>query len=159
MANDRIVKKIVLKATLARVWSAISDSRQFGRWFGVRFEGPFVEGQLVKGKIVPTEVDEGVAREQKAFEGMGCDVEVEQIVPQRLLSFRWKPGAEPDTSPHGPKTLVVFELEAVDGGTQLTVTESGFEQLPLDKRAKVFADNEGGWAIQCTLIGKYLDAA
>lgn len=159
MLNDKIVKKVLLRAPQERVWSAIADSAQFGQWFGVAFEGPFVAGQLVKGKIVPTQVDAAIARAQQPFEGAPCDVLVQRVEPQSLLSFRWHPGAEPDGSQGAPTTLVVFELEPIEAGTQLTITESGFEQIPLERRAKAFADNEGGWEIQCTLIAKYLHVA
>jgi uncharacterized protein YndB with AHSA1/START domain len=84
---------------------------------------------------------------------------VERVEPPRLLSFRWHPGENPDTSPVAPTTLVAFEIEAAKGGTLLTITESGFDQIPLEQRAKAFADNEGGWEIQCMLIARYLDAA
>jgi uncharacterized protein YndB with AHSA1/START domain len=159
MSNDRIEKKVLLRAAPDRVWRAIVDSREFGAWFGVAFEGPFVAGQVVKGKIVPTQVDPAVAQEQKAFEGMPCDVRVERIEPQRHLSFRWHPGADPSVGDSAPTTLVAFELEPSEGGTLLTITESGFDQIPLERRAKAFAENEGGWQIQCTLIAKYLGVA
>ncbi len=159
MTNDRIEKKVLLRAAPARVWDAIADSRQFGVWFGARFAGPFVEGQVVKGSMVPTQVDAAVAAQQKAFEGMAFDVQVERVEPPRHLSFRWLPGADPDTSADAPTTLVAFDLEPAEGGTLLTITESGFENIPLEQRAKAFADNEGGWEIQGTLIAKYLDAA
>lgn len=159
MTNDRIVKTVLLRAVPARVWAAIADSRQFGEWFGVRFEGPFIEGQLVKGRMVPTAVDASVAEKQKPYEGMACDVMVERVEPQRLLAFRWHPGESPDTSDAAPTTLVEFEIEAAEGGTMLTITESGFDQIPLAQRAKAFADNEGGWEIQCMLVARYLDAA
>ena len=47
-------------------------------------------------------------------------------------------------------------LEEVQDGTRLTVTESGFDQIPLERRAKAFAANEGGWAAQMKLVEKYL---
>lgn len=159
MTNDRIEKKVLLRATQERVWSAIADSRQFGVWFGVLFEGPFVAGQWVKGKITATQMDAAVAEQQKPCEGMACDVRVERLEPQRHLSFRWHPGADPNVDANSPTTLVAFELEPAEGGTLLTITESGFEHVPLDRRAKVFADNDSGWEIQGTLIAKYLDAA
>jgi uncharacterized protein YndB with AHSA1/START domain len=159
MCSDRIEKKVLLKAPQPRVWSAIADSRQFGVWFGVEFEGPFVAGQSVKGKIVPTQVDAAVAAEQKPFIGMRCDIQVERLEPERHFSFRWHPGAEPDVAETAPTTLVEFQLEPSEGGTLLTITESGFDRIPLERRAKAFADNEGGWEIQSTLIAKYLDGA
>ena len=78
--------------------------------------------------------------------------------PLKLLSFRWHPYAiEPggDYSKE-PTTLVTFELEEVRGGTRLTITESGFDRIPLERRAEAFASNEQGWDIQTTLIEKYL---
>src|SRR5499427_911114 len=156
--SDRIEKKITLRAPVGRVWRAISDSAQFGAWFGVRFDGPFVPGQPISGKIAATEVDPEVAKLQKPYEGRAFDITVDRIEPERLFSFRWHPFAiEPgiDYSKE-PTTLVVFTLEEQPGGINLTVTESGFDQIPLDRRAKAFAANEGGWEKQMTLIEKHL---
>lgn len=154
--NDKIRKVATLKAPLAKVWSAISDSAAFGTWFGVTLDGPFVEGQTVKGAIAKTQVDDEVAKHQEPYVGMRCDLMIERVVPLKLLAFRWHPGAEPDTGPNAPTTLVTFELEEVAGGTRLTITESGFDALPLERRAKAFADNEGGWEAQLGLVAKYL---
>jgi uncharacterized protein YndB with AHSA1/START domain len=109
--------------------------------------------------MVPTEVDASIAEKQKAYEGMACDVRVERLDPPRHLSFRWLPGESPDTSGDAPTTLVAFDIQATQAGTLLTITETGFDQIPLEQRAKVFADNDGGWAIQCRLIAQYVDAA
>jgi uncharacterized protein YndB with AHSA1/START domain len=87
---------------------------------------------------------------------MRCELRIERIVPLELFSFRWHPGADPEMGPNAPTTLVAFELEEVPGGTRLTITESGFDALPLERRAKAFADNEGGWEAQLSLIAKYL---
>jgi uncharacterized protein YndB with AHSA1/START domain len=158
MSTDRIEKKVILRAPQKKVWHAISDSRAFGTWFGVEFEGPFVAGQELRGRIAMTKVDPEVAKHQEPYVGMKCDIFVERIEPERLLSFRWHPGADPDVDKSSPTTLVTFELESVPEGTRLTITESGFDQLPLERRAKAFSENEGGWEAQTTLIAKYLDA-
>ena len=157
---DSIEKKIHLRAPLARVWRAISDASQFGAWFGVRFDGPFVAGQRVTGKIVPTTVDAKIAESQKPYEGRAFDFTVDRIEPERVFSFKWHPFAideNVDYSKEEP-TLVVFELEAKDGGTMLKVTESGFDRVPLERRAKAFTMNEGGWAAQMDLVRKYVEA-
>lgn len=160
MSSDRIVKRVLLRAPRERVWHALSDSRAFGAWFGVEFEGPFVAGTRVAGKIVPTTVDREIAKMQEPYSGMPCNIHVERMEPEHHLSFRWLPGADPSIDEAtAPTTLVEFELEAVAGGTQLTITESGFDRIPLERRAKVFAENEGGWEAQTGLIAKYLDAA
>jgi uncharacterized protein YndB with AHSA1/START domain len=154
--NDKIVKTTTLRAPLAKVWKAISDSTAFGTWFGMTIEGPFVAGQTVKGAIAKTQVDDEIAKHQEPYVGVPCDLMIERIVPLQLFAFRWHPGAEPDVGPDAPTTLVTFELEEVPEGTRLTITESGFDALPLERRAKAFADNEGGWEAQLSLIAKYV---
>ncbi|MGE0321752.1 MAG: SRPBCC family protein [Polyangiaceae bacterium] len=155
--KDKIEKTTTLKAPLAKVWRAISDSVAFGTWFGMTLDGPFVEGQTVMGAIAKTQVDDEIAAHQEPYVGMRCELRIERVVPRKLFAFRWHPGADPDLEPDAPMTLVTFELEEVPGGTRLTITESGFDALPLERRAKAFTENEGGWEIQLSLIGKYLE--
>jgi uncharacterized protein YndB with AHSA1/START domain len=159
--SDRIEKTIVLKAPRARVWRAIGNAEEFGRWFGVRFDGPFKSGTTLHGVIVPTTVDPEVAKLQEPFAGTPFDVQVERVEPPRLLSFRWSPGpVEPGVDhPKEPMTLVVFALEEEAEGTRLTITESGFDSIPLERRVKAFTSNEQGWSDQLRLIEKYLSHA
>ncbi len=159
-STDRIEKTALLRAPRDRVWEAIVDARQFGRWFGVEFEGPFVAGTAVNGRMVPTSVDAEVAKAQEPYRGVVFAFFVQDIEPMRRFSFRWhpaavEPGADPSTE---PTTLVVFELEEVEGGTRLVITESGFEAIPIERRAQAFASNDEGWTAQLMLIGKYLAA-
>ena len=154
MNTDRIEKQIVLRAPLARVWNAIADSQQFGTWFGCAIDGPFVAGRRVAARIVPNKVDAEVAKAQQPYEGMQFDFHVERVEPMKLLSFRWIPGSDPHAE--DPMTLVELELQDVQDGTRLTVTESGFDRIPLERRAKAFTDNEGGWAMQVRMVEKYL---
>ena len=109
----------------------------------------------VRGTVVPTTVDAGVASAQQAYAGMRFDIMVERIEPERLFSFRWHPGAQPEDSSQETTTLVVFTLDDAPGGIMLTVTGSGFDQVPLSRRAKAFAENEQGWTMQMKLIEKY----
>jgi uncharacterized protein YndB with AHSA1/START domain len=157
MTTDRIQKKVLLRAKRERVWRAISDPTEFGSWFGVKFDGPFAAGKPTKGRIVPTQVDPEVAKLQKPHEGKVFEFRIDRIEPMRLFSFRWHPYAieDRDYAEEEP-TLVTFELEEVSGGTQLTVTESGFDRIPLERRALAFAANEGGWEHQVRNIEKYL---
>jgi uncharacterized protein YndB with AHSA1/START domain len=159
--TDRIEKKVVLRAPRERVWNAISDAKQFGSWFGVEFDGPFVAGAHMKGRMTPTKVDREVAKRQEAYAGMEFDCTIDRIEPMTVFSFRWHPFAiDPKVDySHEPATLVMFQLEDVADGTQLTITESGFDKIPLERRAKAFAANEGGWNIQAELIAKYIAGA
>lgn len=155
--TDRIVRRTVLRASRSRVWKAITDAKQFGTWFGLEASAPFVAGTKVEAKIVPTQVDDAIAEKQKGVEGITFPMWIEEVVPERRFSFRWHPGGDPPEDPENePTTLVTFELEEVEGGVQLTVTESGFDRIPLAKRAKAFESNSGGWTIQMQLVEKYL---
>ena len=147
--TDRIVKEVVLKAPLSRVWKAISDAREFGEWFKVDISGQtFRPGQPVHGKTT-----------YPGYEGMPFEMVVAQIEPERVLSFRWHPyGIDPDYDyADEPMTLVEFELEEVDGGTKLTVTESGFDNIPLARRAEAFRMNSEGWGIQMENVRKHVE--
>jgi len=159
--TDRIEKQVLLRAPRERVWRAISEPKQFGHWFGIEFDGDFAPGTRITGRITPTQVDPEVARMQEPFTGLAFDFFVERIEPMSLFSFRWHPHAVDRTVDYSnePTTLVVFELEDAPGGTLLTITESGFDRIPLARRAEAFTANEGGWAHQLRLIEKYLAQA
>lgn len=158
--QDKIEKKVTLRAPLSRVWRAISDAKEFGAWFGMAFDGPFIAGQKIAGSIQPTTVDPEVAKLQAPHAGKPFEFTIDRIEPERLFSFRWHPFAIDPNQDYSsePTTLVVFELREVDGGTLLTITESGFDRIPLKRRAEAFSANEGGWEHQSKLIAKYLDA-
>lgn len=157
--TDQIRKTTVLRAPQRKVWEALSDSGQFGYWFGARIDGQFEPGKRLKMVIEPTKVDEEAAKEQEAYRGIDFDVWVEEVLPQSRFSLRWQPyalddGVDPEDA---PSTLIEFLLEPVEGGTRLTVTESGFDSIPLEKRAKAFEGNEKGWTTQIELIRKYVE--
>ena len=160
-STDRIEKKILLRAPLKRVWRALSDSTEFGIWFGVKFESPFTPGAHVRGKIVGSAVDPEVAKAQKKHEHVPFKITIDRIEPERLFSFRWHPYAiEPGVDySKEPTTLIEFTLEEVPSGVMLTVTESGFDKIPLPRRAKAFTANERGWGMVIQLVEKYLAQA
>ena len=158
MNTARIEKSILLRAPLKRVWRALADSAEFGSWFGMKFNGPFTPGARMSGVIVPTTVDPEVAKAQKAYEGTPFEITIEQMETERLFSFRWHPGAVVPGYDYSiePTTLVVFQREEVADGVMLAVTESGFDGIPLARRAKAFTANEKGWGMVVELIAKFL---
>jgi len=160
MSDGTIIRKTTrLEAPLARVWAALSDSAAFGAWFGAEFDGPFVAGTTVTARIRPTTVDAEVAVLQAPYAGTPFTVHVERVEPLSRLSFRWHPsGVGGPDHPDDPTTLVTFTLEAHGDATELTVTESGFEHIPLERRAAAFAGNDGGWTHQLRLVALYLTA-
>ena len=146
-STDRIEKTVTLTAPRARVWQAIADARQFGEWFRVRFDGEFAVGATIRGNIT-----------YPGYEYITMEVVVEQMEPERFFSYRWHPYAidpKVDYSPE-PMTLVEFTLEDAPGGTRLTIVESGFDRVPLSRRAEAFRMNSDGWSEQLQNIERYV---
>jgi uncharacterized protein YndB with AHSA1/START domain len=158
MDTDRIEKKILLRAPRARVWRALTNSTEFGTWFGITFDGPFRPGAKMNGVIVGTKVNAEVAQLQKPHAGKKFEITIEQMEPERLFSFRWHPhavDAKVDYSAE-PATLIVFTLEEKPEGILLTVSESGFDKIPLTRRAEAFKANEQGWEVMIKVVEEYL---
>lgn len=141
--SDRIERKIELNAPRDRVWKAITTDAEFSQWFGVKFmEGTFKPGVRVKASTT---------HKGKTIEFY---ITVEKMDPPRYFSWRWIPGAQQPKDE--PPTLVEFVLEETPTGTSLTITESGFDRLSLDYRAKAYKDNTGGWEHQAKSLANYL---
>jgi uncharacterized protein YndB with AHSA1/START domain len=147
--TDRIEKHIVLRAPRGRVWRALTNAEELGSWFGVKIAGQFAPGARVRGQIT-----------HKGYEHLVMDITIERMEPERLFSWRWHPHAIDTTVDYSSETptLVVFELQDVPEGTLLTVVESGFDAIPLSRRAEAFRGNEEGWAQQMKAVQTYVDA-
>jgi uncharacterized protein YndB with AHSA1/START domain len=145
--NDKIEKRIELRAPISRVWRAITDHKEFGEWFRVKIDGPFVPGQASRGHIT-----------YPGYEHLQWEAVVQKMEPEHFFSFTWHPYAvDPsfDYSKEEP-TLVEFRLEKTTGGTLLLLTESGFDKVPAARRAEAFRRNEGGWTEQMKNIETYV---
>jgi len=137
--TDRIEKSIELRAPLKSVWRALIDYKEFGAWFGVNLEGPFVTGQSTHGRIT-----------YPGYEHIVMEVVVQKMETERLFSFHWHPYAvdpKVDCSKE-PPTLVEFKLSKSAAGTLLAVTESGFDSIPAARRDEAFRMNSSGWEMQ-----------
>src|ERR1700722_7698001 len=148
--ENKIEKRIELKASVSRVWRALTDHREFGEWFRVKLDGPFVLGQVSRGHIT-----------YPGYEHLQWEVVVQKVEPERLFSFTWHPYAidpKKDYSQETP-TLVEFRLEEARSGTLLVVTESGFDKLPKERYADAFRMNTRGWEQQLEQIGAYVTRA
>src|ERR1700758_4088762 len=149
--SDKIEKRIELKAPVSRVWRGLTDYREFGEWFRVKLEGPFVPGQVSRGRMT-----------YPGYEHVKWEAVVQKMEPERLFSFTWphpKSHDKEDYSPNysnEPTTLVEFRLEKTAKGTLLVVTESGFDKLPEDRRLEAFRRNDGGWTEQMKNISSYI---
>ena len=149
--TDRIEREILIRAPRARVWRAVSNAEEFGKWFMVDLRGKsFVAGQRVQGKIA-----------YPGYEHLVWDVVIERVEPERLISWRWHPYAVDPSRDYSrePTTLVVFELKDAPGGTLLRVVESGFDRIPPERRLEAFRMNSGGWDEQMKNVERHVAAA
>ncbi len=147
-STDRIEKEIIVRAPRTKVWRAITDFREFGKWFKAEMKDPFVPGALSKGRIT-----------YPGYEHLTLEVYVERMEPEHFFSWRWHPYAidpQQDYS-NEPTTMVVFQLEEVPQGTHIKVTESGFDNIPLTRRSEAFRMNSQGWAAQLQNMARYVD--
>jgi len=146
--TDRIEKTVELKAPVARVWRALADHREFGQWFRVRLEGPFVPGQVARGHIT-----------HPGYEHLHWEAVVQRMEPERLFSFTWHPYAiDPNQDYSGEEpTPVEFTLEKTATGTRLRIVESGFDKLPAKRRDEAFRMNDRGWSGQSENIAQHVE--
>lgn len=146
--TDLIEKSTTVKASPARVWQALADARQYGAWFGVTMDGPFELGKRVSGKL-----------NHPDYAHLPFVLVIEALEPERRFAFRWHPYAVEVDYDYGqePMTLVEFLLTPVEGGTHVTVRESGFDQVPEARRALALRMNEGGWAVQVENLRGYAE--
>ena len=145
--TDRIEKRFEVRAPRARVWRAISDATEFGTWFGMKLDGAFVSGATVRGRVtIPN------------YDHLTLDMQIERIEPEHYFSYRWHPYAidpKVDYSSE-PTTLVEFRLAEIANGTAVTIVESGFDRIPLARRAEAFRMNDAGWASQAKKLAQYV---
>lgn len=148
--NDRIEKRIELKASVSRVWRALTDYREFGEWFRVKLDGPFVPGKVSRGHIT-----------YPGYEHVKWEAVVQKMENEQLFSFTWHPYAVDTKKDYSQEsqTLVEFRLEKASGGTLLLLTESGFDKIPIERRLEAFRKNDGGWAEQMKNIENYVATA
>jgi uncharacterized protein YndB with AHSA1/START domain len=145
---ERIEKHINLRAPRSRVWRALTDAKEFGSWFGAQLDGEFRPKGTVSGRLTIA-----------GFDHLTLQLEIERLEPETYFAYRWHPYAvDPDVDYSAePTTLVEFRLEdQAGGGTSLTVIESGFERIPLARRAKALQMNDGGWAQQMENIARHV---
>jgi uncharacterized protein YndB with AHSA1/START domain len=136
-----------MAAPRSRVWRAISNSKEFGEWFRVRLDDMFAEGKTVRGPML-----------HKGYEHVTIEMKIEKIEPERYFSYRWHPYAIDNNVDYSdePMTLVEFLLEEANGGTTLTIIESGFDRIPLARRVDAFRSNDSGWTGQAKAIANYV---
>lgn len=146
--TDRIEKRIEVRAPRSRVWRAISTAEEFGAWFRVKLDGAFAEGATIRGNIT-----------HPGYEHLTMEMRVERMEPERYFSYRWHPYAIDPAMDYSaePTTLVEFTLAETEGGTAVTIVESGFDRIPLGRRSEAFRMNDQGWAEQANNLARHVE--
>ncbi len=146
-STDRIEKRVVLRASRSRVWRAITTAEEFGAWFRVNLESVFAEGATIRGRLT-----------HPGYEHVTLEMLIERIEPERYFSYRWHPYPIDPAVDYSaePTTLVEFTLQDTEGGTALTIVESGFDRIPPARRAEAFRMNDQGWAGEIKNLERYV---
>jgi uncharacterized protein YndB with AHSA1/START domain len=146
---SRIDRTIEVNAPPDRVWRALTTAKDLSSWFHVTIEGDIAAG-----------AEAWMTSTSPGHEGQRFLVRFTEMTPPRRFVWQWHPGAVDPVVDYSrePWTTVTFTLEPSGGGTRLSVSETGFNEISLSRRAKVFADNSGGWTEVIVWIQKYAEA-
>lgn len=143
--ENEIVAKFVTNASAQQVWKSLTTKDGWEAWFSDRVESEFTVGG-------PLEM---------YFEGHGTvNATVTEREELKCFAYCWHPGeagqslAETDAE----RTTVRFTLKDVDGKVELTMTEFGFERIPVGRRPQAFADNQGGWTYMIEQFEVWLES-
>jgi uncharacterized protein YndB with AHSA1/START domain len=145
--GDRIEKRMLLRAPMARVWRALTDAGEFGTWFRMKLDGPFQVGRSTHATLT-----------YPGYEHIALEMTIERMDGSTYFSYRWHPYPMDPAVDYAaePTTLVEFRLEEVAEGTLLTVVESGFDQIPAARRDEAFRMNDKGWSGQLENIRRHV---
>lgn len=151
-STDKIEKTIDLKAPVEKVWKALTDYKEFGAWFRVNLDGPFVVGETATGRMS--------IGSHCGHDDLKWNAVIKRMDAPTYFAFTWHPYAIDPTVDYEsePPTLVEFKLEKTAGGTRLTVVESGFDKIPAGRRVEALRMNDGGWAMQVENIRKHVES-
>ena len=149
-AQDRIDRTIDVNAPPERVWRVLTTAGDLGAWFHMKVEGEITQG-----------ADVWMTSTSPGYEGVRFVMRIKELTPPRRFVWQWHPSAIDPAVDYSkePWTTVTFTLEPNGTGTRLSMSETGFNELSLARRAKAYADNTGGWNAVMVWIQQYAEAA
>ena len=145
--SDKIEKTITINAPLNRVWRAIADYKEYGKWFQCEIDRPFEVGKEVMGRMTI-----------KGFDQLTFPMKIVAMEENKLFSCYWPAYVEKTDLDllEEPWLLMEYHLKETAQGTELTIIESGFDKLNAAIRDEARRGNEGGWDFQLNNIRNYL---
>ena len=147
---SRIDRTIEIAAPPDRVWRALTSAEELSAWFQVKIEGQITPGS----EVWMTSVHPDHA-------GQRWPVRIVELSRPERVVWQWHPGQVDPTRDYSrePRTTVTFTLEPSDRGTRLSVSETGFDAIALERRAQAYSDNSQGWSEVVVWLQKYVEAA
>lgn len=146
---SRIDRTVDINAPRERVWRALTNDEELAAWFQVRLEGEMRTG----GVVWMTSVHPQHA-------GQRWPVRIVELSEPIRMVWQWHPGEVDPAVDYSqqPQTTVTFTLEPTAGGTRVSVSETGFDEIALARRAKAYADNSQGWTEVTVWLKTYVEA-
>jgi uncharacterized protein YndB with AHSA1/START domain len=146
----RIDRTIEIQAPPERVWRALTNAKELATWFQVSIEGDIAPGNEV-----------WMTSMSKGYAGVRFRVLFVEMTPPKRFVWQWHPGAvDPNVDYSSePRTTVTFTLEPSGRGTRVSLAETGFNEVSLARRAKVFGDNSQGWTTVLVWLSNYAEAS
>jgi uncharacterized protein YndB with AHSA1/START domain len=141
---NTITRTLELAHPQAKVWSALTTTERLAGWFGSHADGEVAPGKDVHLRWEQYDNAEGI-------------LAVQVVDPMSVFAYTWKVNGAPEGDPR--RTYVEFALEPTATGTRLTLTESGFAQLPEEWLEATYQGNCEGWRSELAELVAYLDAA
>jgi uncharacterized protein YndB with AHSA1/START domain len=141
---NTITRTLELAHPQAKVWAALTTLEGLTAWFGTSADGAVAAGQDVRMRW--QEYDDGTKT-----------LSIKVVDPMSAFAFTWGISGAPEGDPR--QTYVEFALEPTGSGTRLTVTESGFAQLPDEWLKPSYQGNVEGWRAELDELVAHLDAA
>jgi uncharacterized protein YndB with AHSA1/START domain len=140
--QDKIERKIIIKAPKEQVYAAITNPELIIKWFPDAIEGNFAEGE----QPIFNFGEHGKSR-----------IYVVAMRPHDYFAYRWVPGSSHFMGDvlSTETTLVEFSLAENDDATEVTMVESGFAKIPAKLAEAAFAQNSNGWNFMLGRLEKH----
>jgi uncharacterized protein YndB with AHSA1/START domain len=127
-----------------KVWAALTTLEGLTGWFGSHADGEIAPGGEVRMRW-------------EQYDNAEQMLAIKVVDPMSVFAYCWSINGAPEGDPR--RTYVEFALQPTSTGTRLTVSESGFAQLPDEWLEASYQGNTQGWRSELAELVSYLDAA
>jgi len=138
-----VERSIWINAAREKAWRAVTEPEHLNQWYATYYHWDIPN--LYVGTTVTFYNKDDRADHQIAT--------IAIVDPPRQFTVRW----EPDRRFPAMTLVTTFRLEEENGGTRVTIHESGYEALPEDIRQEWFDATGGGYTMSMENLKSYLE--